>query len=65
VFSADMVKNLAWRNLGPVNPVGRVTDIDVHPARQNTWFIGTAGGGVWRTDNAGTTWENGETCQRR
>ena len=58
VFAADMVQHLPWRNLGPVNPTGRITDIEVHAARQNTWFVGTAGGGVWKTDNAGTTWHN-------
>lgn len=56
VFRADMVNAVAWRNLGPVNPVGRVTDIAVHPERQSTWFVGTGGGGVWKTENAGTTW---------
>lgn len=56
VFTAAMVSDLAWRNLGPVNPMGRVTDIEVHPQRQRTWLVGTGGGGVWKTDNAGTTW---------
>ena len=58
VFSRSMFDQLAWRNLGPVNPMGRMTDIDVHPQRQSTWFVGSAGGGVWKTDNAGTTWSN-------
>ena len=58
VFGQAMVENLAWRHLGPVNPIGRITDLDIHPARQSTWFVGTAGGGVWKTDNAGTTWQN-------
>jgi photosystem II stability/assembly factor-like uncharacterized protein len=57
-FRADMVQQLAWRNLGPVNPMGRLTDIAVHPARPRTWLVGSAGGGLWRTDNAGTTWQN-------
>lgn len=55
-FSEQLVANLAWRHLGPANPMGRMTDIAVHPARQSTWFVGTAGGGLWKTDNAGTTW---------
>ncbi|MCA8975067.1 MAG: PDZ domain-containing protein [Planctomycetes bacterium] len=58
VFSAACCDGLAWRNLGPANPMGRTTDIAVHPARQSTWFVGTAGGGVFRTRNAGTTWDN-------
>ncbi len=56
-FSASLASHLAWRNLGPANPVGRMTDIDVHPLQQSTWLVGTAGGGLWRTTNAGTTWQ--------
>lgn len=57
-FPTAAVADLAWRNLGPSNPVGRLTDIAVHPARQSTWWIGSAGGGLWQTTNAGTTWTN-------
>lgn len=57
-FSSSAVERLAWRHLGPANPMGRMTDIAVHDDRQSTWFVGTAGGGVWRTKNAGTTWDN-------
>jgi len=57
IFDSAAVENLAWRHLGPANPMGRMTDIAVHDAQQSTWFVGTAGGGVWRTKNAGTTWE--------
>jgi photosystem II stability/assembly factor-like uncharacterized protein len=52
-----LTEPLTWRHLGPANPMGRMTDIDVHPSRPNTWFVGTAGGGLWRTQNRGTTWE--------
>lgn len=55
-FAASLVDELPWRHLGPANPMGRMTDLAVHPARQSTWFVGTAGGGLWKTDNAGTTW---------
>jgi hypothetical protein len=48
---------MAWRHLGPANPMGRMTDIAVHDRDQSTWFVGTAGGGLWRTKNAGTTWQ--------
>jgi photosystem II stability/assembly factor-like uncharacterized protein len=52
------VEHLPWRNLGPVNPMGRMTDIEVHPSQQQTWYVGSAGGGLWKTSNAGTTWSN-------
>ncbi len=38
--------------------MGRMTDIDVHSKAQNTWYVGSAGGGVWKTTNAGNTWTN-------
>ncbi len=53
---ADMVRDLAWRGLGPANPMGRITDIEVGRSNPYRWFVATAGGGVFRTDNAGTTW---------
>jgi photosystem II stability/assembly factor-like uncharacterized protein len=57
-FDAALVEHLPWRHLGPANPMGRMTDLDVHPQQRSTWYIGTAGGGVWKTSNAGTTWQN-------
>lgn len=56
-FDAGMVADLAWRNLGPANPIGRLTDIEVPRQRQSTWYIGSAGGGVWKTENGGTTFK--------
>src|SRR5690606_6113155 len=57
-FFSNAIEQLAWRELGPANPMGRMTDIAIHDANKSTWFVGTAGGGVWRTTNAGTTWQN-------
>ncbi len=57
VFRADQVSNLPWRNIGPANMAGRITDIDVHPKHLSTWYVASAGGGLWKTRNAGTTWE--------
>ncbi len=57
-FPRALTENLAWRNLGPANPMGRMTDIDVHPRQQHVWYVGSAGGGLWKTANAGTTWTN-------
>jgi len=35
---------------------GAVQSIVTSPTDPNTWYIGTPGGGVWVTHNAGTTW---------
>ncbi len=35
---------------------GRVTAVDVVVNQPDTWYIGAASGGVWKTDNAGSSW---------
>ncbi|NOY38542.1 MAG: hypothetical protein GXO83_13330 [Chlorobi bacterium] len=52
-------KDLHWSFLGPTNISGRCTDIAVvSPKGSNyTIYAGTASGGVWKTNNEGTTWE--------
>jgi len=44
------------RNIGPAFMSGRIADIDIHPDDASTWFVSVGSGGVWRTENAGTTW---------
>jgi photosystem II stability/assembly factor-like uncharacterized protein len=41
---------------GPNNVPGRSRGIAVDPNNSNRWFVGTVGGGVWLTENGGTTW---------
>ena len=45
-----------FRNIGPAFLSGRISDIAIHPENENTWYITAGSGGVWMTDNAGTTW---------
>lgn len=49
-------RNLKWRNIGPANMMGRVTDVEGVPGNPNIVYVGTASGGVWKTDNGGVTW---------
>ena len=35
---------------------GRISDIVIHPKRRATWYVAVGSGGVWKTENAGTTW---------
>jgi hypothetical protein len=44
-----------WRSIGPAFTSGRIGDIAVHP-NKTTWYVAVASGGVWKTENAGTTW---------
>ncbi len=45
----------AWTGLGPANIGGRVTDLAVHPTQANTVFAAAASGGVWKSTDAGAT----------
>lgn len=45
-----------WTFLGPRNVGGRVTGIAVHPTNADRVWVGTADGGVWRSDDAGKSW---------
>ena len=45
-----------WAAAGPTNIGGRCTALAVHPTNPDTLYIGAAGGGVWRSDDAGLTW---------
>ena len=49
---------LPWQHLGPTNISGRVVDVAVAEPRGGTYtmYVGAAGGGVWKTENEGTTW---------
>ena len=38
--------------------VGRINVIAFHPTVANTYWIGSAGGGAWKTTNNGATWTN-------
>lgn len=51
--------DLRWQWLGPTNISGRVTDVEVVAPRGKSYrlYVATASGGVWRSDNEGTTWE--------
>ena len=54
---ADLLDGLSFREIGPYRG-GRsaaVAGIDADP---NTYYMGAAGGGVWKTTNAGRSWEN-------
>ncbi len=48
---------LKWRSVGPAVTSGRISDFAVHPKKRSTYYVATASGGVWKTTNAGTTYE--------
>ena len=47
---------LPTNNTGQMNGMGRVNAIAFHPTDSNTFFVGAAAGGIWKTTNGGATW---------
>lgn len=45
-----------FRNIGPAFLSGRIADIAFDPNNENIWYVAVGSGGVWKTENAGTTW---------
>jgi photosystem II stability/assembly factor-like uncharacterized protein len=46
----------SWTWIGPGNIGGRIRSVIIHPTQTNTMWVGTAGGGIWKTTNGGTSW---------
>ena len=51
------LSSLTWRNIGPFRG-GRSCAVTGVPNKPNLFYFGSTGGGVWRTTDAGNTWEN-------
>lgn len=51
----SVVGDLEFRNIGPSVMSGRVVDIDVNPNDPTHFYVAYASGGVWFTDNNGTS----------
>ena len=56
-FNAAEYGSIPLRNLSPGHTGGRITDIAVNPKNRSIRYVATASGNVWKTVNAGTTWE--------
>ncbi|MEJ2400536.1 MAG: hypothetical protein P8Y52_03990 [Xanthomonadales bacterium] len=55
-MNAETFSGLEWRGIGPALMSGRIADIAVDPERRSTWYVAVGSGGVWKTENRGTTW---------
>ncbi|MCB2222224.1 MAG: glycosyl hydrolase [Bacteroidetes bacterium] len=57
VWSSSTFSGLKFRNIGPALMSGRIADIAIHPDDENVWYVAVGSGGVWKTENAGVTWD--------
>jgi photosystem II stability/assembly factor-like uncharacterized protein len=54
--STPQLNALHWRNVGPANQGGRIVDIEALNGQFRKVWMATGSGGVWYSENAGTTW---------
>jgi len=52
----NLYRAMRWRQIGPFR-AGRVTAVAGIPGNATTYYMGTPGGGVWKTTDAGTEWK--------
>jgi hypothetical protein len=56
-FDPTLYEGIRWRELGPFRGGRSCTATGVR-GNPNLYYMGTVGGGVWRTNDAGQTWGN-------
>ncbi|MEX1183695.1 MAG: glycosyl hydrolase [Gemmatimonadota bacterium] len=55
-LTAGAFSGLAFRSIGPDLTTGRVSDLEIHPEDESTWYLAISSGGLWKTENRGNTW---------
>jgi photosystem II stability/assembly factor-like uncharacterized protein len=53
--TSSLVQNIPLKNIGPTVMSGRVVDVDVNPENTIEFYVGYASGGLWYTNNNGTS----------
>lgn len=56
-YSEKLYNAMEWRSIGPFRG-GRSAAVTGVPGKPNLFYFGATGGGVWRTTDAGNSWEN-------
>ena len=56
-LNAELYKGLKWRNIGPFRG-GRSNAISGVVNNDMLYYTGYTGGGVWKTEDAGSSWKN-------
>jgi photosystem II stability/assembly factor-like uncharacterized protein len=61
----ELFGDMAARHIGPALMSGRVSDLELHPTNDRVIYVGAAGGGVWKSNNGGATFNPifDEYCQ--
>ena len=62
-YDESLLRAMQFRLVGPFRG-GRSTAVAGVPGQQRTFYMGTTGGGVWKTLDGGATWRNVSDKQR-
>jgi len=54
-YPAELFSGLQWRDVGPMRG-GRTYAVSGNVSQPDTYYMGSVGGGVWKTENSGRTW---------
>jgi photosystem II stability/assembly factor-like uncharacterized protein len=54
-YPSSLLAGLRWRDVGPMRG-GRTYAVAGHASQPDTFYSGSVGGGVWKTENSGRTW---------
>ena len=54
-IDSKLFDSLKFRSIGPAFMSGRIADVAIDPTNENVWYVAVGSGGVWKTTNAGTT----------
>jgi photosystem II stability/assembly factor-like uncharacterized protein len=54
-YPAEMLSGLQWRDVGPMRG-GRTYAVAGNASQPDTFYMGSVGGGAWKTENSGRTW---------
>ena len=57
IFNPGLYNELKWRNIGPFRG-GRSNAVCGVPGKPMLYYMGTTGGGIWKTEDAGISWKN-------
>ena len=58
LVQSSRVKNIEFKNIGPTIMSGRVVALEVNPQDPTKFYVAYASGGVWYTDNNGTSFQS-------
>jgi photosystem II stability/assembly factor-like uncharacterized protein len=57
-LTSETFQGLELRSLGPSLTTGRVADVAIDPNHSNIYYVASAAGGVWKSDDRGNNWKS-------